>query len=64
MRRAHCSDSQEYGSLFCALDQAIPDGLARPTGVPKMLKLSLVALFVLSLATLSVAASYMPVPAV
>jgi hypothetical protein len=29
-----------------------------------MLKLSLVALFVLSLATLSVAASYMPVPAV
>jgi hypothetical protein len=28
-----------------------------------MLKLSLVAMFVLSLATLSVAASYMPVPA-
>jgi hypothetical protein len=27
-----------------------------------MLKLSLVAMFVLSLATLSVAASYMPVP--
>jgi hypothetical protein len=31
-------------------------------GLKKMLKLSLVAMFVLSLATLSVAASYMPVP--
>jgi hypothetical protein len=30
----------------------------------KMLKLSLVAMFVLSLATLSVAASYLPVPTV
>lgn len=31
--------------------------------MPKMLKLSLVVMFILSLATLSVAASYMPVPA-
>lgn len=30
----------------------------------KMLKFSLVAMFVLSLATLSLAASYLPVPAV
>ena len=33
-------------------------------GLEEMLKLSLVAMFVLSLATLSVAASYMPVPAI
>ncbi len=33
------------------------------TEVGKMLKFSLVALFVLSLATLSVAASYLPIPA-
>jgi len=31
--------------------------------MPKMLKLSLVTMFILSLATLSVAASYLPVPA-